>query len=244
MYIDAHNHLDFYGKELNKAINIINKNKIQTLACSMNEKSYLLAKDLSKNNPFIIPCFGIHPWNAHEYSNCLERFDKYLENTPIVGEIGLDFHWVLEEDKYPHQIKVLEYFFEKANKYNKITNLHTKGAEYEILKLIKQYNLKTPIIHWYSGPLDIFKKLLDYGCYFTIGVDIGYSKITEKIVKILPLEKILTETDGPTALEWINGQCSYPDYIINIVEEISILKGIPKEEIKEQIYNNFNLLFK
>lgn len=244
MYIDAHNHLDLYGDKLYKAINIINKKKIKTLACSMDEKSYLLAKNLSKENTLIVPCFGIHPWNAHKNSNYLERFDTYIKETPIIGEIGLDFHWVLEDCKFPHQIKVLKYFFKKANEYNKITNLHTKGAEYQILKLIKQYNLRTPIIHWYSGPFDILKKLLDYGCYFTISVDLGYSKITEEMVKYIPIERILTETDGPSALKWINGKSGYPDYIINIVEKISTLKKITGEEAKEKIHNNFKLLFK
>lgn len=244
MYIDAHNHLDFYGDKLYKAIKIINKNKIQTLACSTDEESYLFAKKLSKDNPFIIPCFGIHPWKADENFRNLDRFEKFIIKTPIVGEIGLDFHWVLEKEKYPYQLKVLRFFFEKAKKYDKVTNLHTKGAEKEVLELIKKYELRSPIIHWYSGPFEILKELLKYGCYFTISVDIGYSKITEEIVKYLPMEKILTETDGPTALEWVNGDFGYPDYIQGIITKISVLKNIPKEEVIKQIYNNFNTLIK
>lgn len=244
MYIDAHNHLDFYGDKLYKAIKIINKNKIQTLACSTDEESYLFAKKLSKDNPFIIPCFGIHPWKADENFRNLDSFEKHIIETPIVGEIGLDFHWVLEKEKYPYQLKVLRFFFEKAKKYDKVTNLHTKGAEKEVLELIKKYELRSPIIHWYSGPFEILKELLKYGCYFTISVDIGYSKITEEIVKYLPMEKILTETDGPTALEWVNGDFGYPDYIQGIITKISVLKNIPKEEVIKQIYNNFNTLIK
>lgn len=244
MYIDAHNHLDFYGDKLYEAIKIINKNKIQTLACSTDEESYLFAKKLSKDNPFIIPCFGIHPWKADENFRNLDRFEKHIIETPIVGEIGLDFHWVLEKEKYPYQLKVLRFFFEKAKKYDKVTNLHTKGSEKEVLELIKKYELRSPIIHWYSGPFEILKELLKYGCYFTISVDIGYSKITEEIVKYLPMEKILTETDGPTALEWVNGDFGYPDYIQGIITKISVLKNIPKEEVIKQIYNNFNTLIK
>lgn len=244
MYIDAHNHLDFYGERISEAINIINKNKMQTLACSMDEESYLFAKKISNNNPFVIPCFEVHPWKADENSKDLDRFEKYIDETPIIGEIGLDFHWVLEKERYAHQLKVLEYFFTKAKKYNKITNLHTKGAEYEVLELIKKYKLRTPIIHWYSGTFDILKELLDYGCYFTIGVDIGYSKITGEIVKYLPLERILTETDGPTALEWVNGQYGNPDYVINVINEIALLKNLTKEEVTKEIYKTFNLLIK
>ena len=239
MYIDVHNHLDFYGNRLKEALKLITENNIITLACSMDEESYLFGKEKARGNPLIIPCFGIHPWKAHENFRDLDKFQKYIKETPMIGEIGLDFHWVVEEEKYPHQLKVIEYFFKKAREYDKVTNLHTKGAEREILDLIKKYSLRTPIIHWYSGPFYILKELLDYGCYFTISVDLGYSKTTEEIVKYLPLDRILTETDGPTALEWVNGEYGYPSYIKNIVGKISAIKNLPEEQVKKSI--EFNL---
>ncbi|MEW9094905.1 MAG: TatD family hydrolase [Clostridiaceae bacterium] len=242
MYIDAHNHLDFYGENLNKALTVINENNIKTLACSMDEESYLFARKLSEKNSLIIPAFGVHPWRAHENYNKLESFEEYIKETSIIGEVGLDFHWVLEKERYPLQLKILKYFLEGAKKYNKVTNLHTKGAEGEILDLIRRYDLRTPIIHWYSGSLEVLKKLLDMGCYFTISVDVSYSKLTDDIVKYLPIERILTETDGPTALEWVNGEYAYPSYIKNIIKEISAIKRLSEEEIKETIYNNFRKL--
>lgn len=242
MYVDAHNHLELYGDKFNEALKDIRENHIITLACSMDEESYLFARSLSKDNQIIIPCFGVHPWRAHNNYKDLDRFEKYIKETPIIGEIGLDFHWVLERERYPNQLKVLKYFLEKAREYNKVTNLHTKGAEREILDLIKQYNLRTPIIHWYSGPVDLISKFIEYGCYFTISVDIGYSKLTEEIVKTIPIDRILTETDGPTALEWVNGEYGYPSYIKNIVNKISTIKNLPEKEVKKAIEDNLKTL--
>ncbi|MBL4938598.1 TatD family hydrolase [Clostridium sp. YIM B02515] len=239
MYIDAHNHLDFYGKNLDKALNIIKQNNIITLGCAMDVQTYLFTKEINKDNPLIIPCFGIHPWKADENFMNLDSFEQYIKESKVIGEIGLDYHWVLEKEKYPYMRQVFSYFLKMAYKYNKITNIHTKGAEEEIYESIKKYELKTPIIHWYSGPLDTMKKLLDYGCYFTTSVDIGYSKLTEEIVKTLPLNRILTETDGPTSLEWVNGQYGYPDEVKNIVNQIAIIKNLPYEEVKHTIAENF-----
>lgn len=244
MYIDAHNHLELYNDNIEEALTRISQHKILTLACSMDEKSYLYAKGISYSNPLVVPCFGIHPWEAHKFHANLEGYDKYIKETPIIGEIGLDYYWVEEKYKYPYQRKVLNYFLQKAKEYDKITNLHTKGAEEDILFLIKKYNLRSPIIHWYSGPLEILKRLLDYGCYFTISVDIGYSEITNEMVRILPLNRILTETDGPTALEWVNGEYAYPDYVVKIIEKISNIKKIETELVKEAVYENYLTLIK
>lgn len=242
MYIDAHNHLDFFDNRISKGLEIIQTKEILTVACSTDEKSYLFAKNASVNNSFIIPCFGIHPWKADKNHAYLDYFDKYIIETPIIGEIGLDFYWVKEKEKYSKQLKVFNYFLEKAKKYNKITNLHTKGAEEEILELIKKYNLRSPIVHWYSGNICTLAELLKYGCFFTIGVDIGYSKLTDEIVKYLPIDRILTETDGPTALQWVNGKYGYPDYIVTILEKISVLKNLPTKEVQQYIYDNFQRL--
>lgn len=243
MFVDAHNHLDFYkdSTNLSKALNIIKHDNIKTLGCSMNLESYLFTKDLSKSHQNIIPCFGIHPWEAHKNHNNLDIFNEYIKECRVIGEIGLDYHWVLESEKFPYMNKVFDYFANKAGKYNKITNIHTKGAENEVLQIVKKYNLKTPIIHWYSGNLNILKNFLDYGCYFTISIDIGHSHLTNEIVKLLPLNKILTETDGPTALK--NDKYIYPNEVKNILKWISFIKGISYEEVKIQVWDNFTKLF-
>ncbi|MCC9293809.1 TatD family hydrolase [Clostridium sp. WLY-B-L2] len=242
MLVDAHNHMDFYGENLKKALDIIKKDDIKTLGCSMNLKSYIFTKKISEENENIIPCFGIHPWEAHKNYGNLDRFDDCIKECKALGEIGLDYYWVPEREKYPKMDMVFEYFLSRARRYDKITNIHTKGAENKILEYIKRYKLRTPIIHWYSGDMDVLKELLKCGCFFTISVDIGYSRITDEIVNILPLDRILTETDGPDSLEWVNKRYGYPWEVEGIVRKISNIKGIQYEELKNKISSNFNRL--
>lgn len=246
MLVDAHTHFDFFKErdKLNKALSEVKEHQILSIACSMNYESFLYNLNLSKNNKNIIPCYGIHPWKIRK--NTLKKIDEshfnnLIKETPMVGEIGLDFHWVKNKDLYRYQYEILELFFYYSKKHNKVVNLHTKGAEKEILYLLKKYDIENPIIHWYSGPKNLIKDFLDLNTYFTISVDIE-SKYTLDLIELVPLKNILTETDGPTALEWINGSTSYPVFIKNIVNKISNVKNKPINKVKNQIFKNLNSL--
>lgn len=233
MYIDFHNHIDFYkDDEINNVVNCINENRITTIACSMDEESYLKNIEISKKSDYIVPIFGIHPWKVKNNID-LDKFEDYIKNTPLIGEIGLDFHWVEDKSTYSHQIKVFEYFLQSAKKYNKYINVHTKGCEELVLSLIKKYDISyQTIIHWYSGDKETLRKLIDVKCYFTGSVDLNYTKYSQEIIKEIPSNRIFAETDGPTALQWVNGVYGMPNEIKNVYENICKIKKLDIEEFK------------
>ena len=198
----------------------------------MDEESYLKNIEISKKSDYIVPIFGIHPWRVKNNID-VDKFEYYIKNTPLIGEIGLDFHWIEDKDTYPHQIKVFEYFLQSAKKYDKYINIHTKGCEELILNLLKKYDISSQsIIHWYSGDKDTLKKLIDAKCYFTGSVDLGYIKHSKDIIKEIPANKLLAETDGPTALQWVNGTYGMPDEIKNVYKNICQIKNLDIEEFK------------
>src|SRR5678815_1184115 len=203
MLIDAHVHLDKYGDLLDQALSEIDAQRIFTVATAMDVPSYLELRKIAERSPFILPTFGVHPRRAAEYVDRLPELGRYIEMSPAIGEIGLDFHWVKDTATYPAQRKVLEYFIASAGEQNKFVNLHTKAGEKEILDLLEKYDVRRAIIHWYSGPLDILNAMIDYGCYFTIGVEVLYSDYIKAIARTIPDHLLLTETDNPGALRWL-----------------------------------------
>ena len=128
MLIDAHAHLDHYD-EPREALARIERRRILTLANSMDPASYERNLALAEGCPFVLPSFGIHPRRAAEHADHLAELRPLVERSPLLGELGLDFHWVRDEDTYPHQIRVFEFLVREAAEQNKIVNLHTKGAE-------------------------------------------------------------------------------------------------------------------
>lgn len=242
MYIDFHSHLDFYkDHELPKVYDDINKNNIKVIACSMDEESYKKNISFSKICNNIIPIFGVHPWSVTKEIPNLDVYDDYIKNSKMIGEVGLDFHWVEDKSTFEPQIEVFKHFVKKAKTYNKFLNIHTKGAEelvYDIL--YKEDMLEQSIIHWYSGDFYTLEKFIDANSYFTLSVDINHSEKAREISKLIPLNCILAETDGPTALEWVNGNYGMPSEIINVYNGICNIKNIHLDELKYNINKTYN----
>jgi TatD DNase family protein len=244
MLIDAHAHLDKYGDLLDQALKEIESEKIFTVATAMDVPSYLELCEIGKRSALILPTFGIHPRRATEYAGRLPELGRHIESSPAIGEIGLDFHWVKDTSTYPAQRKVLEYFIAAAREQKKFVNLHTKAGEKEILDLLEKYDLKRAIIHWYSGPMDILRAMIDYGCYFTIGVEVLYSDYIKAIAKAIPDHLLLTETDNPGALRWLkkNDEVGMPTAISNVVEALAALRQSTPQKVEPLIQTNFSRL--
>lgn len=241
MLIDAHVHLDKYGEWLDQALKEIEQEQIFTVATAMDVPSYLELQEIGKRSDLVLPTFGIHPRRAAEYGNRLSEIGRYIETSPAIGEIGLDFHWVKDASTYPAQRKVLEYFIAGAAEQNKFVNLHTKAGEKEILDLLEKYDIKRAIIHWYSGPMDILRAMIQYGCYFTIGVEVLYSDYIKEIAKAVPDHLLLTETDNPGALRWLkkNDEVGMPTAIRTVVEALAELRQSPAGSIEQLVQANF-----
>ena len=238
MLIDAHVHLDKYGADLKQALQEIRTHHIFTIAVAMDVPSYKRSLEIGEECDLVLPTFGIHPRRAPEYVHRLSEL-SVIEQSPAIGEIGLDFHWVKDSSQYPAQVKVLEYFLAAAREQRKMVNLHTKGAEKEILNLLERYDIQRAIVHWYSGPMDILRALVQFGAYFTVGVEVSYSVTIQAIAGEIPDHLLLTETDNPGGLKWLNGVVGMPKDVQNVIDEIARVRNLSPESVARIVHGNF-----
>jgi TatD DNase family protein len=236
MYVDVHNHLYSYGQRLDEALSVIELENILTLDCTIHPEDYDFSKTLASKHPLVVSGFGIHPMEVDRYHADLEAILPQLKEAAFIGEAGLDFFWVKDTSTYAAQRRVFEFLLKKSGELGKMINLHTKGAEEEVAEFIHTANHEKPVIHWYSGPRAAFDQLLALGCYFTIGVDILSSRQTREMVEILPLERILTETDGLDARVWLDGIPGFPGDIIGVVESIAQIKRVDPDIVQAKVY--------
>src|SRR5689334_10732437 len=218
MLIDAHTHLDQYGDAaLDAALDEISADRILTVAVAMDPPSYARTQAISARSGLVLPCFGIHPWNAYRYAHDLDALQPLIDASPLLGEIGLDYLWDEDPAHYPAQRAVFAHFLKAAAMQDKIVNLHTKAAEHDVVTMLDQFGVRRAIVHWYSGPRDAFDALVARGCYFTFGVETLSSAEIQALARLAPLERILTETDGPEGLRWLTGEIGMPHHIPDVL---------------------------
>ncbi len=238
MLIDAHAHLDRYDEPW-EALAHIQRRRTLTLANSMDPESYQRNLGLARRSPFVLPSFGIHPRRAREHSDHMPELLPLMEQSPMLGELGLDFHWVKDKATHPHQIRVFEFLIRHAAQRNKIVNLHTKGAERRILETLRAFGVKKAIIHWYSGPMDVLDEMIAEGYFFTVGVEVLYSEKIRAVARAVPTRQLLSETDNPGGNRWLAGTVAPPDVIIDVVAATARVKNLPPEKLEAVIQANF-----
>ena len=248
MLIDFHTHLDFYKREeLQKQLSNFSGTII---AASVDEKSFLencgIAEWAKKSARAcrIIPTFGIHPNRADENVGLLNdpateaRLAGYLDRSPFIGEIGMDFCW--SKSSPENQEKVFRWFLEYCNRTGKACVIHTKDAEQEICNILSDYPNAHPIIHWYDGPETIFREFIRRGYPQTFGVETIRSTHLQSLLRLTPPELLLAETDNPDSEPWLGGSRSDVALIERVYEELAGLLGLPRPQLEKIIEENFH----
>ena len=242
--VDAHSHLDRYGEELEAALAEIAEDRIFSVATSMNIPSYRRNAEIAGRCPFVLPIFGVHPWNATGYVEHLDDLEAPIESSPMLGEVGLDRHFVKHASRFPDQHRIFEVFTRAAAEQDKVLNLHTTGAEREVLECLDRYHIERAIIHWYSGPLEILEELIARGYYFTVGIELGLSSKIQEIAGRIPSDRLLTETDNPGGAKWLMGTVGMPRAIKDVIRALAEVKATTPENVADTVRTNFRRLVK
>ena len=247
MYIDTHCHLSMEDyDDIDKVIEE-NKNalveKIVVSGCS--RESIEEVMDLKDKYDMVYVTIGYHPEYADTITESdLDSLKTLLNEKKVVGigEIGLDYHYTKEnKDK---QIWLFEEQLKIAYDFNLPVVIHSRDATMDTINILKKYKVKG-IIHCFSGSLETANIYISMGFLLGIGGVVTFSNSKLKdVVKEVPLESIVLETDSPylTPVPFrgkINSS-KYLEYIANFIADI---KNISLEELAEITSKNASSLF-
>jgi TatD DNase family protein len=195
-----------------------------------------------------IPMMGLHPCSVKEnYQVELRMVKDWLEKRPFaaVGEIGLDYYWDLSFQS--QQVEAFEFQIKLAIRHGLSIVIHSRNSLDDCISLVGQYKGQlTGIYHCFSGSLQQAQAIIDLGFYLGIGGVLTYKNAgLAEVVKDIPLENIVLETDSPylTPVPF-RGKRNESSYLKYVVQKLAEVKGISVEDVAKETTVNEGKIFK
>lgn len=261
--IDTHSHLNLkqFDEDRNPVMLRMNDADVGTICIGIDYFSSIFAIEVARGTTNIWACIGQHPtewrrsWDDAVINK--ESFEKLTreERVVAIGECGLDYY---REEERAHKIEQEKLFraqIELAIKTDLPLMLHvrpspeTMDAYVDALRILRSYKAMHPSLtgtaHFFIGSTDIAKEFLDLDFYISFSGVITIFPEYEDLVRSIPIERILPETDAPYASPLNHrGQKNEPAFVMEVVKKIALLKGLSLEETEKQLLSNAKTLFK
>lgn len=254
-YFDTHMHLDDEKfdedrEEVIQKMQTANVTKCINMGCNIETSKK--AVELSKKYEFIYSAVGIHPeelpQTEEELWKSIERIKELAvsnKKTVAIGEIGLDYYW--KNDNKELQKKAFIKQIDLANKLKLPISIHSREAIDDTIEIIRKYKLKkSGVLHCCPFNPELVKQGLKVGLYIAFGGTCTFksSKNAPKIVEMVPIDRMLIETDAPyLAPEPVRGTRNDSSNLKYIVQKLAEFKGVAPEVVARATFANATKLF-
>lgn len=248
--IDIHCHLE-YIKNPEEIIAEAQKRKMKAIISSVADpkdaKKILILK--TKYSDFLFVSLGFHPHYVKKYKEkeVIEYVDfikKNKEKIVAVGEIGLDYFQLSKDKQKNLQKEILKKFLDLAKELKLPVVIHCREAFDDLLLILKEKEVKKVVLHCFSGSEGNLKEALRRGYFISFATNVCYTKKHPRLASIVPLEKMLLETDSP----WLDPDSpktltNRPWKVDKSVKVISGIKNILPEKILKTVCLNATNFF-
>jgi len=245
-WIDSHCHLDDarFNDDLDMVLSRADAQNIkQFIVPAVNASQWVTQQALKTSHPNIFNAFGIHPWFCHQHRNeHLVQLETLLQQAIAVGECGLDL--MPNRPALDLQMFWFEAQLKLAEKHQLPVIIHAVKSTDMVLKTLKSYPNIRGVIHGFSGSLQQAEALTKVGFFLGIGTRLiqSDSKKAQQLLKSIPLEVMLLETDAPDGLG--AEQRNEPCHLIQVAEYIAKLRNQDVNTILLTCSQNTRELFK
>ena len=205
--------------------------------------------ELANKYDFIYAAVGVHPHDVKDLDDTaidtLRKLATENEKVVAIGEIGLDYYWNTENKDLQKQAFIKQ--IELANKLELPIVIHSRDAFIDTIDIIKNHKVnKAGIFHCCQQNQELVRQALQLGYYISFAGPITFknSKNAPAIIDMIPLDKMLIETDSPyLSPEPHRGQRNDCRNVKYVAKKIADLKGISVEEVAKQTYENAMKIF-
>ena len=253
MLIDTHCHLDF--KDFKDDLHAVLKRSRDTgIGFTINVGSSIegtaRSVEIAGENDFIYAAAGIHPHEADSASeNDIKLFKGFLDKPKVVavGEIGLDYYKNISSRE--NQKKLFISLLETAKDADLPLIIHNREAHADMIDILKNIagDSVKGVMHCFSGDKMFLKKCLDMGFFISFTCNVTYKNAGKlrEIVKLVPMDRLLLETDAPfLAPQDFRGKRNEPMHVRYAAEEVARIKGLDFNKVAEMTTDNATKLFR
>nr|XP_043626775.1 uncharacterized metal-dependent hydrolase YabD-like isoform X2 [Erigeron canadensis] len=265
---DAHCHLQdprIFDKAPELIKTALEKGILHFAVNGISEKDWHVVKEMSDDYPSVVPSFGLHPWFIGDRtSTWFSTLKAMLKANPeaAVGEIGLDKGPLASGIDFNDQVEVFRPQLQLAKDLKRPVSVHCVDAFEELLDIMKSIGPfpEGVILHSYIGSAEMVPEFAKLGCYFSFSGHLMPMEETKakKMLKAVPSDRILLETDSPDALPiYKDSDCLFlvkkqdslsdgepeetlnqPANIVYVLSYVASLLDLPKQELAHVSYRN------
>lgn len=188
---------------------------------------------------------GIHPEEARPLTAADdEQLTAWAQDERVVciGEIGLDYYWVKDEPTRDLQRRIFIHQLDLARQLHLPVCIHDRDAHADTLAILKKEGQGIPaVLHCYSGSVEMARAFLKLGCYLGVDGPLTFKNAakTVKVVREMPLERLLVETDAPyMAPVPMRGRRNEPAFVRFVAEKVAELRGLTLADVARQTTAN------
>jgi len=209
---------------------------------TLDEAEHTLA--LAERHPLVKPAAGLYPTvlDLDAAEGAVEFIRRHAARLVAIGEVGLD-HWVVkEEPKWKLQEEILGKFVALSNDLQLPLNVHSRSAGRRCLAFLRERGARRVLLHAFDGKTGTAAEGVEAGFFFSIPPSVVRSVQKQKLVRSLPLECLLLETDSPV-LGPDPGVRNEPMNVTIACRAVADLKGVPPEDVARITTENARRLF-
>lgn len=194
--VDTHCHVDLHDDD-RRLVDELEASRVYTIAVTNAPSVFHHTFALAKDKKYVRAALGLHPELIATHASEVEGFLKELPKTRYVGEVGLDFT-TTDQGLRKRQTEIFERIVGACNDAgDKILTIHSRRAASAVLDVIGPTFRGRAILHWFSGSKTELRRAVDAGMFFSINPAMANSERSLSLVREMPRDRILTETDAP-----------------------------------------------
>jgi len=253
MFVDSHCHLDFpeLASEREAVFRLMEENRVtHALTISTTLATFPDVLKAAESHPRIFASAGVHPDEERDGREVTEAELLEMAAHPkvvAIGETGLDYYRLKEPLDW--QRERFRTHIRAARRCGKPLVIHTRSSADDTLRLMQEESAGEVggVMHCFTETADVAQAAMAQGFHISFSgiVTFKNAKDLKETAKVVPLERMLIETDSPyLAPTPYRGKMNQPGYVKHVAEEIALLKGVPLEEVARVTTDNFFRLFR